>query len=99
MEQIFTTGAPAAIGPYSQALVHGGLVFTSGQIPLDPKTGELVGRLATEWEWVDGTHLRLKLREGVKFHDGSDFNADDVLFTLQRISVGSATAPRTRASP
>ena len=34
--------APAAIGPYSQAIVADKLVFTSGQIPLDPKTGELV---------------------------------------------------------
>ena len=34
--------APAAIGPYSQAIVNGDLVYTSGQIPLDPKTGELV---------------------------------------------------------
>jgi 2-iminobutanoate/2-iminopropanoate deaminase len=38
-----TAGAPAAIGPYSQALVHGGLVFASGQIPLDPGSGEIVG--------------------------------------------------------
>jgi 2-iminobutanoate/2-iminopropanoate deaminase len=38
-----TAGAPAAIGPYSQALVHGGLVFASGQIPLDPESGEIVG--------------------------------------------------------
>lgn len=37
-----TDHAPAAIGPYSQAIVHGDLVFTSGQIPLDPRSGELV---------------------------------------------------------
>ena len=37
-----TEDAPAAIGPYSQAVVHGGLVFTAGQIPLDPATGEEV---------------------------------------------------------
>lgn len=35
--------SPAAIGPYSQAVASGGLVFTSGQIPLDPKSGEIVG--------------------------------------------------------
>ena len=35
-------GAPAAIGPYSQAITAGGLVFTAGQIGLDPATGELV---------------------------------------------------------
>lgn len=34
--------APAAIGPYSQAIDIGNLIFTSGQIPLDPKTGEVV---------------------------------------------------------
>lgn len=41
--KIETKNAPAPIGPYSQAIVAGGFVFCSGQIPLDPKTGELVG--------------------------------------------------------
>ena len=40
---ILTDQAPAPIGPYSQAVSVGDLVFLSGQIPLDPKTGELVG--------------------------------------------------------
>jgi 2-iminobutanoate/2-iminopropanoate deaminase len=40
---ISTSSAPAAIGPYSQAIVAGDLVFSSGQIPLDPETGQLVG--------------------------------------------------------
>ena len=39
---VSTDRAPAAIGPYSQAVVHGGLLYTAGQIPLDPETGELV---------------------------------------------------------
>lgn len=42
-EIIATPAAPAAIGPYSQAVRTGLVVFTSGQIGLDPKTGELVG--------------------------------------------------------
>ena len=42
MQLIATDGAPAAIGPYSQGVVAAGLVFTAGQIPLDPATGELV---------------------------------------------------------
>lgn len=42
-EAIQTSGAPAAIGPYVQAIRAGGLLFCSGQIPLDPSTGELVG--------------------------------------------------------
>jgi 2-iminobutanoate/2-iminopropanoate deaminase len=39
---ISTENAPAAVGPYSQAVAANGLVFCSGQIPLDPRTGELV---------------------------------------------------------
>jgi len=42
MRSVATGGAPAAIGPYSQAIVAGGLVFTAGQVALDPATGELV---------------------------------------------------------
>jgi 2-iminobutanoate/2-iminopropanoate deaminase len=41
MKKIYTDNAPAAIGPYSQAIVHGDLVFTSGQIPIDPTTGNV----------------------------------------------------------
>jgi 2-iminobutanoate/2-iminopropanoate deaminase len=40
---ISTSRAPAAIGPYSQAVSWGGLIFVSGQIPLDPATGQVVG--------------------------------------------------------
>ena len=48
MRQIATEKAPAAIGPYCQAMVHNGLVFTSGQIPLDPETGAIVGTTIEE---------------------------------------------------
>jgi 2-iminobutanoate/2-iminopropanoate deaminase len=41
MQQIQTSDAPAAIGPYSQAMAEGQLLFASGQLPLDPATGEL----------------------------------------------------------
>lgn len=43
MQRIHTDAAPAAIGPYSQGIVVGNLLYTAGQIGLDPKTGELVG--------------------------------------------------------
>ncbi len=43
LEPVYTPAAPAAIGPYSQAIVAGNLVFTAGQVALDPKTGQLVG--------------------------------------------------------
>lgn len=41
MKEIKTNKAPAAIGPYSQAIVIGDMVFTSGQIPVNPQTGEI----------------------------------------------------------
>ena len=44
MKTVSTTKAPAAIGPYSQAVITGSLVFTSGQIPIDPVTGNIVER-------------------------------------------------------
>ena len=43
MKNVSTTNAPAAIGPYSQGYVVGNLVFASGQIPVDPATGEIAG--------------------------------------------------------
>jgi 2-iminobutanoate/2-iminopropanoate deaminase len=50
---ISTENAPKAIGPYSQAVAWNGLVFLSGQIPLDPSTGELVdGDIAAQTERV-----------------------------------------------
>lgn len=42
MKKVTTPNAPAAIGPYSQGIIAGGLLFASGQIPLDPDTGTIV---------------------------------------------------------
>lgn len=47
-DTVTAPGAPAAIGPYSHAVQSGSLLFCSGQIPLDPDTGELVGATAAE---------------------------------------------------
>jgi len=46
--KVHSSEAPAAIGPYSQAVCTGNLVFTSGQIPLDPESGAIVGETITE---------------------------------------------------
>lgn len=52
-ERIQTDSAPAAIGPYSQAIKAGGFVFVSGQIPIDPQTGQFVaGGIAEQTERV-----------------------------------------------
>ena len=50
MEKLATTNAPAAIGPYSQGMILGHLVFTSGQIPVDPATGEIPEGIAAQAE-------------------------------------------------
>ena len=44
MKKIITDKAPAAIGPYSQAVIANGILYTSGQIALNPATGEIVGQ-------------------------------------------------------
>jgi 2-iminobutanoate/2-iminopropanoate deaminase len=48
MKKIETTQAPAAIGPYSQAIAKDGFLFVSGQLPLDPSSGEVVGTNAAQ---------------------------------------------------
>lgn len=48
MKKIETSNAPAAIGPYSQGYIVNGLLFTSGQIPLNPATGEIIGTTIEE---------------------------------------------------
>ncbi len=48
LQSVHTAAAPAAIGPYSQAVVTGGMVYCSGQIALDPTSGQLVGKTAAE---------------------------------------------------
>ena len=69
MKQVRTDEAPASIGPYSQAIVHGGLVYCSGQIALDPSSGTLVqGDVQTE------TRLVLKNLSAVLNKAGSGLN-------------------------
>lgn len=53
-------------------------------VEMDAETGELEPLLATSWETNDGTTWTIKLREGVKFHDGSDFTSEDVKYTIER---------------
>jgi len=53
MREIRSSDAPEPVGPYSQAVEHGGLVFASGQIPLDPASGEIVpGEIESQTERV-----------------------------------------------
>jgi len=67
---ISTSEAPAAIGPYSQAVRNGNFLFCSGQIPLDPKSGQIVsGDIATQTRRVlDNVEAVLKA-EGLTFEN------------------------------
>src|SRR5262245_21512826 len=66
---IFTSEAPAAIGPYSQGMRSGRFLFCSGQIPLDPKSGEIVsGDIATQTRRVLDNIAALLRTEGLTFH-------------------------------
>lgn len=67
-------------GVVMQRAVWDGLIYR------DPATNEYVGNLATSWKWIDDTTLEFKLREGVTFHNGEVFNADDVVFTVNYVA-------------
>jgi 2-iminobutanoate/2-iminopropanoate deaminase len=68
MKAIQTSAAPAAIGPYSQAVVSGNLLFTSGQIPLSAQSGQVTGSSITEQ-----TEQVIRNLEGVLKAAGSSF--------------------------
>lgn len=68
LKPINTTNAPAAIGPYSQAIVANGFVFCSGQLGLDPQTGNLVEGIEKQ------THQVIKNLEAVLKEAGSELN-------------------------
>lgn len=67
-------------GVVMQRAIWDGLIYR------DPATNEYIGNLATSWEWIDDTTLEFKLREGVTFHNGEVFNADDVVFTVNFVA-------------
>ncbi|MDR1299956.1 MAG: RidA family protein [Oscillospiraceae bacterium] len=70
MRIINSEGAPAAIGPYSQAVLTGGLLFVSGQIPLDPETGEMAsGGIREQTERVIGNIEAILRQAGAGFED------------------------------
>jgi 2-iminobutanoate/2-iminopropanoate deaminase len=69
LELVATTGAPKAIGPYSQAVISQGFIFTAGQVALDPARGELVSGGIVEQTTRALENLRAVLSEA-----GSDFS-------------------------
>ncbi len=64
MKKIETKGAPAAIGPYSQGIASANMVFTSGQLPIDPSTGEFAEGGIKEQTMQSLKNLKAVLEEG-----------------------------------
>ena len=79
-----------ATGTHAEALKHvfDTLVWSGDGLELQP-------RLALSWKAIDATTWEFKLRPNVKFHDGSDFTAADVKFSIERIPVVSGPNPTT----
>jgi len=79
-----------ATGTHAEALKHvfDTLVWSGDDLGLEP-------RLAESWRAVNDTTWEFKLRRGVKFHDGSDFTANDVKFSIERIPAVSGPNPTT----
>lgn len=78
----------SALGPHAEAAKHifDTLVWSGDDLQIEPG-------LAESWSVVDDDTWEFKLRQGVKFHDGSDFDAEDVKFSIERIPV--VTGPTT----
>jgi len=68
-EVVYTQQAPEAVGPYSQAIATGGFVFCSGQVPLDPGSGELI-----EGSVADQTNRAMENLKAVLQEAGSSFD-------------------------
>ena len=105
-EAITTGRAPAAIGPYSQAIRAGNLVFTAGQIPLDPLTGQVVtGGIQEQTAQVlenlkaileeAGTSLEKTVKSTVYLKDFSDFMAMNAVYGNYLGKNGAAPPARS----
>lgn len=110
MISIQTQDAPAAIGPYSQAKVHGGVVFLSGQIPLDPLTGEIKGDDITAQTEQVLRNIEAVLREaGSSFahvvkttcflSDMADFAAFNALYAAKFVSKPARSCVAVKQLP
>ncbi|WP_169543978.1 ABC transporter substrate-binding protein [Sneathiella aquimaris] len=80
----------SALGSHAEAAKHifDTLVWSGDDLQIEPG-------LATSWKPLDDTTWEFKLREGVKFHDGSDFDAEDVKFSIERIPAVSGPTTTT----
>ena len=94
---IFGNAEPPTSAQWDDQTVFGLADFQVASLVQDrlweaDETGKLIPRLATEWKYTDAKTLEVTLREGVKYHDGETFSAEDVKAVLDRVSNDSKLA-------
>lgn len=110
MNKIYTEKAPAAIGPYSQAIALDGLLFTSGQIPVDPANGEVVaGGITEQTEQIcknlaavleaAGTDFSKVVKTTCFLSDMGDFAAFNAVYAKYFISLPARSCVAVKALP
>lgn len=110
MNTVFTQNAPAAIGPYSQGKMAWGLVFVSGQIPVDPATGEVVeGGISAQAEQscknvaavleAAGSSMEKVLKTTCFVADMGDFAAFNQVYEKYFISKPARSCVAAKALP
>ncbi|OON94140.1 MAG: regulator [Candidatus Epulonipiscioides saccharophilum] len=110
MMTIYTDKAPAAIGPYSQAIAYQNLIFTSGQIPLDPSSGQIIsGGITEQTEQViknlnevltaGGSSLKNVLKCTCFLHDMDDFAAFNEVYTKYFVNKPARSCVAVKTLP
>ena len=81
--------APESVDPFFNNVRIGVIIGANvwdTLVVLDPKTNEYKGNLATSWKQIDDKTIEFDLRKGVKFHNGEEFDADSVVYTLNFVA-------------
>lgn len=110
MKTINTQNAPAAIGPYSQAIAAGNILYTSGQIPLSPETNEVVGNnIEDQAEQVmknigavlkaAGTDFKKAIKTTCFLSDMADFAAFNKIYANYFVSKPARSCVAVKALP
>lgn len=110
MKVIFTQNAPAAIGPYSQAIISGGFLFASGQIPVDPSTGEVCeGDITAQTQQVcknisavleaAGTSFEKVVKTTCFIADMADFSAFNAVYEKYFVSKPARSCVAVKQLP
>lgn len=110
MKVLYTPAAPAAIGPYSQAMISNGFLFASGQIPVDPATGDISGEDITAQAQQVCKNIAAVLKEaGVTFEnvvkttcflaDMADFAAFNAVYEQYFVSKSARSCVAVKQLP